>query len=106
VQRARFIPVQPGEHRLALADGSVRAAFMATADDVAADDATARLALIAWASGGALVRPDSMRAWREAWLAGAAVRRGSAAAPRWLLFALIIGAAFSEWIIRRLRGLA
>jgi hypothetical protein len=106
VQRARFVPVQAGEHRIAFDDGSVRAAFVASADDVAVDDATARLALLAWASGGALVRPDSVGAWREAWLAGAAVHQGSATWPRWLLFALIVGAAFGEWTVRRLRGLA
>jgi hypothetical protein len=81
---------------------AARAGFRATRGG-ATDAGWARLALIASASGGALLPPDELA--REV-----AARTGGGDAPRWPLAWILLGAlvvtAGTEWAIRRLTGRA
>jgi hypothetical protein len=101
--RATFAPEREGVYRLAIADDAPAAAFHAREEAEPAPDAAARLALLAWASGGAVVPADSVGAWLEQRQAALGVPPGSGWL-RWLLLATLLGLAISEWTTRRLRG--
>ena len=99
---ASFVPATEGVYTLTAPGSAARAGFRATRGG-ATDAGWARLALIASASGGALLPPDELA--REV-----AARTGGGDAPRWPLAWILLGAlvvtAGTEWAIRRLTGRA
>lgn len=104
VLRARFVPAVPRLYTLATVDGTVRAGF--EADTAAlAPYPWARLALLAEASGGALVPAAELPAEVERRTAGLA--SGGARVP-WaaILFVAAVLLAGAEWTLRRLAGYA
>lgn len=99
-----FLPAAAGVHGIAAGTEDEPRAGYAAWDDVASHDAWARLALMAHASGGALVPADSIPARIAA--VGEASRPGDALRWAVIAFLLIVGTAAAEWTIRRLRGRA
>lgn len=97
-----FLPDTAGGHGIAAdAEDEPRAGYAAR-DDVASHDAWARLAILAHASGGAMLPADSILAR----MAAAAVAHPAGSRIPWafIAFLLLAGTALAEWAIRRLRG--
>jgi hypothetical protein len=103
VLRGAFLPADTGLYTFAFAGRAPAAAYRATAAEGAAEDAWARLAMLASTSGGRMLPPDSLRP---------AIRRltpdGAGGGPPiplgWMLFWALLLAAGAEWAMRRLRG--
>jgi hypothetical protein len=105
VLRGAFLPADTGLYTFAFAGRAPSAAYRATAAAGPADDAWARLSMLASASGGRMLPADSLRpAIRRLTPEGAG---GGAPLPLgWMLFWALLLAAGTEWAIRRLRGQA
>jgi hypothetical protein len=103
---AEDVPGQPaagGTAHVAAAFHATAAGAAAGAADGFAIDGAARLALLAWASGGSAVPADSVLPWLAARQAEFGAVRGGEAL-RWLLLAALLAAAAAEWTVRRLSG--
>lgn len=103
VLHASFVPAEAGVHAVLVGD-SVAAAMRATADALSPSDAWARLALLAYRSGGETAGAgalDGVVARRTAGEGG-----GGRAIPPAALLALVVLVAGAEWAIRRLTGRA
>lgn len=105
VLRGSFLPADSGLYTFAFAGAAPAAAYRATAAAGPADDAWARLSMLASQSGGRMLPADSLRPLiRRLTPEGAS---GGARLPLgWMLFWALLLAAGAEWAIRRLRGAA
>lgn len=103
--RVAFVPDVAGVYAIGVDDQEPAAAYraLAGAATAAAEDGAARLTLLAYASGGAVVPADSVGAWLDAREAAFGPARGGGVL-RWLLLAALLGAAAAEWAVRRLSG--
>ena len=103
VLRGAFLPADTGLYTFAFAGRAPSAAYRATADAGPAEDAWQRLAMLAGASGGGMVAPDSLRPLIRRLTPEGADGDGRLP-PAWLLFWSLLLVAGVEWGIRRLRG--
>jgi hypothetical protein len=126
ILRAAFLPEHAGDYTLGFADEPVSTGLRVSGDrgvgaDVSslvgsaadlsaaaavAEDRWARLAFLVDRSGGALVPADSLEDWVARWQAAQPTGKADRGWLATLLFALIILAALTEWMVRRLRGFA
>lgn len=108
--RAMILPDSAGLYTIGVATEPTRRAFRAVAGGVAegvADAAAwARLALLAERSGGVALPAAELEPWVARWQAEHHAAGWWRARVGPLLFALIVGAALAEWLLRRLRGRA
>ena len=105
VLRASFVPAAPGLYTFALAGAAPSAGMRVAEGSAPADDAWARLSLLAARSGGRAVPADSLRAVVDRASAGLPGGGGRGVSP-WLLFGVLLLAGTAEWAIRRLTGRA
>ncbi|HUE76764.1 MAG TPA: hypothetical protein VMM83_02390 [Longimicrobiales bacterium] len=97
----RFVTADPGIHEIRAAGATVTAVrARATSDALPAVLGRARLSLLAAASGGEALEPDSFAARAVALGEGQYARRWWPA----MAFALLALVALAEWSLRRLRG--
>jgi hypothetical protein len=105
VLRGAFLPADSGLYTFAFAGAASSAAYLATAAAGPADDAWARLSMLASQSGGRMLPADSLRP-----LIRRLTPEGASTVARlplgWMLFWALLLAAGAEWAIRRLRGAA
>jgi hypothetical protein len=103
VLRGAFLPADSGLYTFAFAGAAPSAAYRATAAAGPADDAWARLSMLASRSGGRMLPADSLRpVIRRLTPEGAS---GGATLPiGWMLFWALLLVAGAEWAIRRMRG--
>jgi hypothetical protein len=102
--RVAFLPAHPGLYRLRIGDeAEPRTAYRAVDRDAPAADGAARLTLLAHASGGAAVPPDSVDPWLAVRYAGVGSASGASWLP-WLLLAVLASCLVVEWTSRRLSG--
>jgi hypothetical protein len=103
VLRGAFLPADSGLYTFAFAGAAPSAAYRATASAGPADDAWARLSMLASQSGGRMLPADSLRpVIRRLTPDGAG---GGARLPiGWILFWGLLLVVAAEWAIRRMRG--
>lgn len=112
--RATILPDSAGLYTIGVATEPTRRAFRAVAegaaegaaDGVADAAAWARFALLAERSGGVALPAAELEPWVARWQAEHRSRGWWRARVGPLLFALIVGTALAEWLLRRLRGRA
>lgn len=105
VLRGAFLPADTGLYTFAFAGRAPSAAYRATAAAGPADDAWARLSMLASTSGGRMLPADSLRPMMRR-LTPEGARSGPPVPLGWLLFWALLLAAAAEWALRRLRGQA
>lgn len=101
--RASFVPAEAGVHALLVGD-SVATAMRASADPLSPSDAWARLALLAYRSGGETAGAGAL----DAVVGRRTAREGGdgPSIPPTGLLALVVLVAGAEWAVRRLTGRA
>jgi hypothetical protein len=105
VLRGAFLPADSGLYTFAFAGAAPSAAYLATAAAGPADDAWARLSMLASQSGGRMLPADSLRPLiRRLTPEGAST--GARLPLGWVLFWALLLTTGVEWAIRRLRGAA
>lgn len=105
VLRGAFLPADTGLYTFAFAGRAPSAAYRAIAAAGPADDAWARLSMLASASGGRMLPADSLRPMIRR-LSPEGADDGTRLPLGWMLFWALLLAAGAEWAIRRLRGQA
>jgi hypothetical protein len=105
VLRGAFLPADSGLYTFAFAGAASSAAYLATAAAGPADDAWARLSMLASQSGGRMLPADSLRPLIRR-LTPEGASSGARLPLGWMLFWALLIAAGAEWAIRRLRGAA
>ncbi|HEY0016645.1 MAG TPA: hypothetical protein VGC13_10015 [Longimicrobium sp.] len=103
VLRGAFLPADSGLYTFAFAGAAPSAAYLATAAAGPADDAWARLSMLASQSGGRMLPADSLRPLIRR-LAPEGADDGARLPLGWMLFWALLLAAAAEWAIRRMRG--